>query len=168
MQQCGCNVSSPFILNGEDQGDQLWIGSHEIHKIVGHHDNLYKATRPPPTSGQTSLPKKCNFFRNRCTSSRSERRRFRRCTLTQRGLHALIIQIGIMDVPIEKSGKGSFVFNNQVVAPTQKGTVATNDHEAIGSKSYPKYFLPRWHHPGLTHTQRRKLQRLRLREKRRI
>jgi hypothetical protein len=76
-----------------------------------------------------------------------------------------IIQIGMMNVPIERSGKRPVVPNNQVVTPTQKGSVP-NDHEASGSKSLPEYFLPRWCPPGLTHTQRRKLQRLRLREKR--
>jgi hypothetical protein len=44
--------------------------------------------------------------------------------------------------------------------------VATNDHEASGSGSNSKYFLPRWCPPGLTSTQRRKLQRLRFQEKR--
>jgi hypothetical protein len=77
-----------------------------------------------------------------------------------------IIQIGTMDVPIEKSGKRLVVINNQVVRPTQKGSVAANDHEASGSKSRPGYFLSRWCTPSLTHTQRRKLQHLRLREKR--
>jgi hypothetical protein len=52
------------------------------------------------------------------------------------------------------------------VTPTQKGSTATNDHEANRSKSRPEYFLPRWFPLGLTHTQRRKLQRLRLQEKR--
>jgi hypothetical protein len=70
-----------------------------------------------------------------------------------------------MKVPAEKSGKRPVVSNNQVVTPTQKGSVA-DDHEASGSKSHPECFLPRWCPPGLTHTQRRKLQRLRLREKR--
>jgi hypothetical protein len=40
-----------------------------------------------------------------------------------------IIQIGTMNVPIEGSGKTMVVLNNQVVTPTQKGSVA-NDHEA--------------------------------------
>jgi hypothetical protein len=76
-----------------------------------------------------------------------------------------IIQIGTINVPVEGSGKRSVVSNNQVVTPTQKGSVA-NDHEANRSKSRPDCFLLRWCPPGLTHTQRRKLQRLRLREKR--
>jgi hypothetical protein len=76
-----------------------------------------------------------------------------------------IIQIGTMNVPVEESGKRPVVPNNQVVTPTQNGSVA-NDHEASGSKSRPESFLPRWCPPGLTHTQRRKVQRLRLREKR--
>jgi hypothetical protein len=76
-----------------------------------------------------------------------------------------IIQIGTMNVPIEESGKRPIVPSNQVVTPTQKGYVA-NDHEASGSKSCPECFLPRWCVPVLTHTQRRKLRRLRLHEKR--
>jgi hypothetical protein len=77
-----------------------------------------------------------------------------------------IIQIGTIDVPIEESGKRPVVLNNLVVTPTQKGSIAANDHEASGSKSSSEYFLPRWCPPGLTHTQMRKLQRLRLHEKR--
>jgi hypothetical protein len=77
-----------------------------------------------------------------------------------------IIQIGTMNVLIEGSGKRPVVLNNQVMIPTQKGSVATNDHEASRSKSRPECFLPRWCPPGLTHTQRQKLQRLRIHEKR--
>jgi hypothetical protein len=76
-----------------------------------------------------------------------------------------IIQMGMMNIPIEGSGKRPVVPNNQVVTTTQKGSIA-NDHEASGSKSRLECFFPRWYPLGLTHTQRRKLQRLRLREKR--
>jgi hypothetical protein len=76
-----------------------------------------------------------------------------------------IIHIGTMNVPAEGGGKGLVVLNDQVVTPTQKGFVA-NNHEASRSKSHPECFLPRWCPPGLTHTQRRKLQRLRLCERR--
>jgi hypothetical protein len=76
-----------------------------------------------------------------------------------------IIQIGTMNVPVKESGKRPVVTSNQVVTPTQKGSVV-NDHDASGSKSRPECFLPRWCPPGLTHTQRQKLQWLRLREKR--
>jgi hypothetical protein len=67
-----------------------------------------------------------------------------------------IIQIGTMDVPVEKDSKRPVVLNNQVETSAQK---------ASGSGSNTKYFLPRWCPHGLTHTQRRKLQHLRLREK---
>jgi hypothetical protein len=77
-----------------------------------------------------------------------------------------IIQIGTMNIPVEGSGKRPIVPNNQVVTLTQKGSVA-NDDEASGSKSRLECFLPRWCPPCLTHTQMRKLRRLRLREKRR-
>jgi hypothetical protein len=76
-----------------------------------------------------------------------------------------IIHIGTMDVPVEKDSKRPVVLNNQVGTSAQKETVATSDHEVSGSGSNCKYFLPRWCPHGLTHTQRRKLQRLRLREK---
>jgi hypothetical protein len=75
-----------------------------------------------------------------------------------------IIQIGSMDVPIGEDDKRPIVPNNKVVTSTPK--VAANDHEARGSSSNSKYFLPRLCPPGLTRTQRRKLQRLRFQEKR--
>jgi hypothetical protein len=75
------------------------------------------------------------------------------------------MQIGTMAVPVEKDSKRLVVLNNQVGNSAQKGSVATSDHEASGSGSNSKYFLPRWCPPGLTHTQRRKLQHLTLREK---
>jgi hypothetical protein len=75
-----------------------------------------------------------------------------------------VIQIGSMDVLIGKDGKSPIVLNNEVV--TSIPEVAANDHEASGSSSNSKYFLPRWCPAGLTHTQRRKLQRLRFQEKR--
>jgi hypothetical protein len=75
-----------------------------------------------------------------------------------------IIQIGSMGVPIGEDGKRPIVPNNKVVTSTPE--VAANNHEASGSSSNPKYFLPRWCPPGLTRTQRRKLQRLRFQDKR--
>ena len=75
-----------------------------------------------------------------------------------------IIQIGSMDVPIEKVGKRPIVLNNKVVTYNLGASTAANDHEASGIGSNSKYFLPRWCPPGLTRTQRRKLQRLRFRE----
>jgi hypothetical protein len=75
-----------------------------------------------------------------------------------------IIQIGSMDVPVGEDGKRPIVPNNKVVTSTLE--VAANDHGASGSSSNSKYFLPRWCPPGLTRTQRRKLQRQRFQEKR--
>jgi hypothetical protein len=60
-----------------------------------------------------------------------------------------IIQIGTMNVPVEESGKRPIAPSNQVVTPTQKGSVA-NNHEASGSKSCPECFLPRWCPPGFS------------------
>ena len=49
--------------------------------------------------------------------------------------------------------------------PVQKPFTA-NNHEAGGSKVVDKYHQPCWCPEGLTHTQKRKLQRLRIKEKR--
>ena len=52
-----------------------------------------------------------------------------------------------------------------VDVPSQKPLIE-NDHEAGSSKSAAdKYHQPRWCPSGLTHTQKRKLQRLRNKEK---
>jgi hypothetical protein len=86
---------------------------------------------------------------------------------SERTINQGVIQIGSMDVPVVEGGKGPIVFGNKVETPIPKGFVAANDHdhEASGSGFNSKYFLPRWCPPGLTRTQRRKLQRLRFREK---
>ena len=75
-----------------------------------------------------------------------------------------VIQIGSIDVPIGDGDKRPIVPNNKVVTPTPGVFEAANDHEASGSGSNSKYFLPRWCPPGLTRTQRRKLQCLQFRE----
>jgi hypothetical protein len=77
-----------------------------------------------------------------------------------------IIQIGSMDVHIGGDGKRPIAPNNKVVASTPEVFSVANDHEASGSGSNSKYFLPRWCPPGLTRTQRRRFQRLRFQEKR--
>jgi hypothetical protein len=76
-----------------------------------------------------------------------------------------IIQIGSMDVPNGEDAKRPIVPNNKVLTSSTE-VVAANDHEASGSSSNSKYFLPRWCPTGLTRTQRRNLQRLRFQEKR--
>jgi hypothetical protein len=76
-----------------------------------------------------------------------------------------IIQIGTMDIPVENDGKRPVVLNGQVGKSAQIEFIATSDHNASGSGSNSKYFQPRWCPPGLTRTQRRKLQRLRLWER---
>jgi hypothetical protein len=77
-----------------------------------------------------------------------------------------IIQIGSMDVYIGEDGKKPIVANNKVVTSTPEVFATANDHEASGSGSNSKYFLPRWCPPSLTRTQRRKLQHLRFQEER--
>jgi hypothetical protein len=71
-----------------------------------------------------------------------------------------------MVVPIGKDDKRQIIPNNKVVTSTPGMFATTNDHEDSGSGSNSKYFLLRWCPPGLTRTQRRKLQHLRFQEKR--
>jgi hypothetical protein len=123
--------------------------------------------RLPPTGAQTALPRKAQLPPKKVYKPKIKEEEVQKMDIDLERTTSLdIIQIGTMDIPIEKSGKGLVVLNNQVVTPTQKGSVDANNHEASRSKSHPEYFLPRWCPPGLTHTQRRKLQRLRLHEKR--
>ena len=68
-------------------------------------------------------------------------------------------------MPIKNAGKGPLDIEKSVDSPVQK-LVMANDHEAGSSKSAAdKYHQPRWCPSGLTHTQKRKLQRHRKKEK---
>ena len=76
-----------------------------------------------------------------------------------------VIQIGEIKVPIKDTGKKPMDIEESADVPSQK-PVMVNDHEAGSSKSTAdKYHQPRWCPSGLTHTQKRKLQRLRNKEK---
>ena len=76
-----------------------------------------------------------------------------------------VIQISEIKVPIKDTGKKPMDIEESVDVPSQKPVIA-NDHEAGSSKSAAdKYHQPRWCPSGLTHTQKRKLQRLRNKEK---
>jgi hypothetical protein len=124
------------------------------------------SVRPPPTGDQTALPRREQFPPKKVYKPKIREEEVHEMDIDPERTTGLdIIRIGTMNVPIEGSGKRPVVSNDQVVTLTQKGSVA-NDHEASGSKSRPECFLPRWCPLGLTHTQRRKLQRLRLHEKR--
>ena len=79
-----------------------------------------------------------------------------------------IVRIGEIKVVVQDKGKESMVIDKSAtssVPPVQKPFTA-NNHEASGSKVVDKYHQPHWCPEGLTHTQKRKLQRLRNKEKR--
>ena len=68
-------------------------------------------------------------------------------------------------MPIKDMGKKPMDIEKSVEIPSQKQVMA-NGHEAGSSKrAADKYHQPRWCPSGLTHTQKRKLQRLRNKEK---
>jgi len=79
-----------------------------------------------------------------------------------------VVQIGEIKVVVQDKGKEPMVIDKSATSsapPVQKPFTA-NNHEAGGSKVADKYHQPHWCPEGLTHTQKRKLQRLRKKEKR--
>ena len=80
----------------------------------------------------------------------------------------IVVQIGELKVVVQDKGKEQMVVDKSAtssVPPAQKSFTA-NNHEASCSKVADKYHQPRWCPEGLTHTQKRKLQCLRNKEKR--
>ena len=76
----------------------------------------------------------------------------------------IVVQIGNIKVTVNDVGTRPMVFDKSVNPYVQR-PIMDNDHEASNSNSTSKYFQLRWCPPGLTYTQRRKLQRLRAQEK---
>ena len=79
-----------------------------------------------------------------------------------------VVQIGKIKVVVQDKGKEPMVIDKSATSstpPIQKPFTA-NNHEASGSKVADKYHQPHWCPERLTHTQKRKLQCLRNKEKR--
>ena len=75
-----------------------------------------------------------------------------------------VVHIGDTKVVIDNVGKKLIMFDKSVNSPVQR-PIRANDHQAGSSSSASKYFQPRWCPPGSTRTQKRKLQHLRVQEK---
>ena len=73
-----------------------------------------------------------------------------------------VVQISDVNVVVKDIEKRPMVFDKSVYPRNQK-RVMTDNHEA-SSSSTDQYSQPRWCPPGLTDTQKRKLQRLRRQE----
>ena len=74
-----------------------------------------------------------------------------------------VVKIGDVNVVVKDVGKKPMVFGKLAQTDSQKRVLA-NDHEASSSGSASKYHQPRWCPPGLSHSQKRRLQRLRRQE----
>ena len=74
-----------------------------------------------------------------------------------------VVKIGDVNVVVKDVGKKLMVFGKSAQTNPQKQVLA-NDHEASSSSSARKYHQPRWCPPGLSHLQKRRLQRLRRQE----
>jgi hypothetical protein len=93
---CRCRISNLSILDGENQGGQCWTGYQDIHKIAGLHDKPGRViwlTRLDRSLHEVRPPcrDEKDFLRRRCISPRSGRRKFKRWTLTQKGLLTLTL-----------------------------------------------------------------------------
>ena len=79
-----------------------------------------------------------------------------------------VVQIGEIKVVVQDKGKEPMAIDKSAIssAPLVQKPFTANNHEAGGSKVPDKYHQLRWCPEGLTHTQKRKLQRLRNKEKR--
>ena len=74
-----------------------------------------------------------------------------------------VVKIGDVNVVVKDVGKKPMVFGKSAQTDSQKCVLA-NDHEASSSGSASKYHQPRWCPPGLSHSRKRRLQRLRCQE----
>ena len=74
-----------------------------------------------------------------------------------------IVKVGDVNVVIKDVGKKPMVFGKSAQIDSQK-RVLPNDHEASSNGSASKYHQSRWCLPGLSHSQKRRLQRLRRQE----
>jgi len=77
-------------------------------------------------------------------------------------IRAIDVVIGDVNVVVKDVEKTPMVFDKSVDPRNQKVVMADN-HEA-SSNSTDQYSQPRWCPPGLTHTQKRRLQCLRHQE----
>jgi hypothetical protein len=102
--------------------------------------HLADPVRLPPTGGQTALPRREGFPPKKVYKPKIREEEVQGMDIDPERTTGLdIIQIGTMNIPVEGGGKGPIVLNDQVVTPTQKGSVA-NNNEASGSKSRPECF----------------------------
>jgi len=75
-----------------------------------------------------------------------------------------VVPIGDTKVVVDNVGKKPMVLGKSVNSPVQR-LIKANDHQTSSGSPASKYFQPRWCPPGLTRTQKRKLHRLRVQEK---
>jgi hypothetical protein len=119
-------------------GSNLETYTGSLGSTTNRQGHLADPVRPPLTGGQTALPRRERFPPKKVYKPKIREEEVQEMDIDLERTTGLdIIQIGTMNVPVEGSGKRPVVLNNQVVTPTQKGSVA-DDHEASGSKSCPE------------------------------
>jgi hypothetical protein len=76
---------------------------------------------------------------------------------TERTTKKDIIKVGTADVVIQEDNKGPMIFGESANTTKKEDTATIKTAD-------PKYSMPRWCPAGLTRSQKRKLQRLRVKE----
>ena len=122
--------------------------------------SLHRSDRSPLT-GQTGLigGRSKLILQDKCTVSRKRKMRYIPLLIQKKAKADDEVQICNIKVDVSVASTRPMVFDKSVNPPVQR-PIMDNDHEASSSNSTSKYFQPRWCPPGLTRTQRRKLQRL--------
>ncbi|HET7713776.1 MAG TPA: hypothetical protein VFK94_05970, partial [Patescibacteria group bacterium] len=127
-------------------------------------DSRPQAVRPPVAGGQTGWPRAVGSSSSRrLWQPKKKEEVVQKMDIDSERTTGLdVIQIGTMNISLEDKAEGPILIEESVKKPTPVISAA-NDHETNSNKS--QFFLPKWCPPGLTRTQRRKLQRLRCQEK---
>ncbi|TKC12035.1 hypothetical protein FA727_23635, partial [Robertmurraya kyonggiensis] len=114
-----------------------------------------QAVRPPVTGGQTARQGQPPRLPSRQVYRPKRKEEVQSMDVdSERTTEFDIIQVGTMDVPIEKS-----------LAMKPTSSEKTVEDQGASTSKVQQRFLPRWCPEGLTRTQKRKLQRLRFRER---
>jgi len=155
MKRSGCSVSQCLILHiikGKTPEDLCMTDWGHANQVQC--SQLHRSDRSHQRPGKAPVPRFEYHVKEKKPFPNAEK------------LKAdAVVQIGEIKVPIKDTGKELMDIEKSVVVPVQK-PVMPNDHGAGSSKSAEdNYHQPRWCPSGLTHTQKRKLQRLRNKEK---
>ena len=161
----GCSVSRCLILHiikGEAPGCQYMTDWDRVNLVLC--SRLHRSDQSMPT-GQTGLIRgRVKLLFQGWNATSRKRWRSQSPLLMQRSSKPMLLfRLMILKWLLIMWAK-KIMFGKSVNSPVQR-PIRANDHQAGSSSSASKHFRPRWCPPGLTRTQKRKLQHLRVQEK---